>query len=197
MKGATMKQSGLPILAILLMMVALAPAAALADSHDDTIALFQSSPAVKPFFDSAYGFAVFPNVGKGGFILGAAYGKGKVYHGGTASGTATLAKMTVGLQLGGQAFSEIIFFEDQRAYNEFTGGSFEIDTNASAVAVTAGAQAQAGSMGVSAGVSAGPATGTQAATSYRKGLAVFVHAKGGLMVELSVGGQRFEFEPYQ
>jgi hypothetical protein len=130
-------------------------------------------------------------------IIGAAYGKGKVYRGGTASGTVTLAKMTFGLQLGGQAFSEIIFFEDQRAYHEFTSGSVEIDTSASAVAVTAGAQAQAGSMGTSAGASAAPATGSQASTGYRKGIAVFVHAKGGLMVELSVGGQRFDFEPYQ
>jgi lipid-binding SYLF domain-containing protein len=192
-----MKQSGLPMLAILLIVALLAPGTVHADSHADTIALFQSSPAVKPFFDSAYGFAVLPNVAKGGVIIGAAFGKGKVYRGGTATGTVSLAKMTVGLQLGGQAFSEIIFFEDQRAYDEFTGGSFEIDASASAVAVTAGAQAQAGSMGTTAGASAGPATGSQAGTSYRKGIAVFVHAKGGLMVELSVGGQRFDFEPYQ
>jgi lipid-binding SYLF domain-containing protein len=192
-----MKPSGLPILAISLIVAVLAPGTVHADSHADTIALFQSSPAVKPFFDSAYGFAVLPNVGKGGIIIGAAYGKGKVYRGGTASGTVTLAKMTIGLQLGGQAFSEIIFFEDQRAYDEFTSGSFEMDANVSAVAITAGAQAQAGSMGTSAGASAGPATVTQAITGYRKGLAVFVHAKGGLMVELSVGGQRFDFEPYQ
>jgi lipid-binding SYLF domain-containing protein len=192
-----MKQSGLPILAIFLIVAVLVPGTVHADSHADTIALFQSSPAVKPFFDSAYGFAVLPNVGKGGLIIGAAFGKGKVYRGDTATGTVSLSKMTIGLQLGGQAFSEIIFFEDQRAYREFTSGSFEIDTNASAVAITAGAQAQTGSMGTSAGVSAGPATNTQAGTRYRKGLAVFVHAKGGLMIELSVGGQRFDFKPYQ
>ena len=105
-----MKQSGLPSLVILLIVAVLAPGTVHADSHADTIALFQSSPAVKPFFDSAYGFAVLPNVGKGGVIIGVAFGKGKVYRGGTATGTVSLAKMTIGLQLGGQAFSEIYLF---------------------------------------------------------------------------------------
>jgi lipid-binding SYLF domain-containing protein len=158
--------------------------------------VFKSAPAVKPFFDTAYGFAVFPTVAKGGIIVGAAYGKGRVYRGETATGTATLEKMTIGLQLGGQAFSEIIFFQDKRAYDEFIDGSFEFDANASAVAITAGAQAQAGSMGSTAGASAGPATGAQATTSYRSGMAIFVHAKGGLMFEAAIGGQRFTVEPY-
>ena len=169
---------------------------ALADSHAKAIAVFKNAPAVRPFFDTAYGYAVFPTVGKGGIIIGAAYGKGKVYRGGTATGTATLEKMTIGFQLGGQAFSEIIFFQDKRAYDEFTNGGFEFDANASAVAITAGAQAQAGSLGTTAGASAGPATGTQASSSYRGGMAIFVHAKGGLMFEAAIGGQRFTFEPY-
>jgi lipid-binding SYLF domain-containing protein len=183
--------------ALIVMMMAMAPVQVFADSHADTIAVFKKSPAVKPFFETAYGYAVFPTVGKGGILFGAAYGKGKVYRGGTATGTATLSKMTVGLQLGGQAFSEIIFFKDQRAYDEFTRGSFEFDANASAVAITAGAQAQAGSMGATAGASAGPATGKQARVGYHKGMAVFVHAKGGLMVEAAIGGQTVAFEPYQ
>ena len=170
---------------------------ALADSHAKAISVFKNAPAVRPFFDTAYGYAVFPTVGKGGIIIGAAYGKGKVYRGGRATGTTTLEKMTIGFQLGGQAFSEIIFFQDKRAYDEFTNGSFEFDANASAVAITAGAQAQAGSLGTTAGASAGPATGTQASSSYRGGMAIFVHAKGGLMFEAAIGGQRFSFEPYQ
>jgi lipid-binding SYLF domain-containing protein len=170
---------------------------ALADSHANAIAVFKSAPAVKPFFDTAYGYAVFPTVGKGGFIVGGAYGKGKVYRGGAATGIATIAKITVGFQAGGQAFSQIVFFQDKRAYDEFTSGSFEFDANASAVAITAGAQAQAGSLGTTAGASAGPATGTQASSSYRGGMAIFVHAKGGLMFEAAIGGQRFTFEPYQ
>lgn len=191
-----MKYFRFSILTVALMMI-LAPAIVLADSHEDTIEVFKKSPVVKPFFDTAYGYAVFPTVGKGGIVVGAAYGKGRVYQAGIATGTATLAKMTIGSQLGGQAFSEIIFLEDKRAYDEFTRGSFEFDANVSVVAITAGAQAQAGSSGTTAGASAGPATGTHAGNSYRKGMALFIHAKGGLMFEAALGGQRIIFEPYQ
>ena len=191
-----MKRFGFVALA-LMMMMATAPVSVFADSHADAIAVFKSSPAVMPFFETAYGYAVFPTVGKGGLFVGAAYGKGKVFRGDTATGTATLAKMSIGYQIGGQAFREIIFFEDQRAYDEFTSGSFDFDANASAVVITAGAQAQAGSMSATAGASAGPATSKQAGISYRKGMAVFVHAIGGLMVEAAIGGQTITFEPYQ
>ncbi len=192
-----MKHLRLSILTVGFVTMLMAPVSVLADSHADTIAVFKKSAAVQPFFATAFGYAVFPTIGKGGIVVGAAYGKGKVFQGGTATGTATLAKMSMGFQLGGQAFSEIIFFEDQRAFDDFTSGSFEFDINASAVAITAGVQAQAGSMGTTAGASAGPATGTQAGNSYRKGTAVFVHAKGGLMIEAAIGGQRFDYEPYQ
>ena len=114
-----------------------------ADSYSNTIEVFKKSPAVQPFFKNAYGYAVFPTVGKGGIGIGGAYGKGQVYQGGKVTGTASLVKVTVGFQLGGQAFSEIIFFEDKRAYEEFTSGNFEFDASASAVAITAGAQAKA------------------------------------------------------
>ncbi len=123
------------------------------------------------------------------------YSAGQVYVQGKVTGTAKLIKGTIGLQAGGQAFSQVVFFEDKRAYDEFTSGSFEMGADASAVAITAGAQASAGTGGASAGASAGPATGKQAPTSYHKGIAVFVHAKGGLMYEASVGGQKFSFEP--
>ena len=119
---------------------------------------------------------------------------GQVYRQGTVTGTAVLVKLSVGFQLGGQAFSEMIFFKDKRAYDEFTKGTFEFDASASAVAVTAGAQAQTGSSGSSAGLSAGPATGKQLGGSYRKGMAIFVHTKGGLMYEAAVGGQVFNFK---
>jgi lipid-binding SYLF domain-containing protein len=192
-----MKRFGFIFIALAVMMMAAAPVSVFADSHADTIAVFKKSPAVMPFFETAYGYAVFPTVGKGGLFVGGSYGKGKVFRGGTATGTATLVKMSLGWQFGGQAFREIIFFEDQRAYDEFTRGSFEFDANASAVAITAGAQAQAGSMGATAGASVGPSTGKQAGTRYRKGMAVFVHAMGGLMVEAAIGGQTITFEPYQ
>lgn len=103
--------------------------------------------------------------------------------------------MSIGFQLGGQAFSEIIFFQDKRAYNEFISGAFEFDVKASAVAITAGVQAQAGTTGKTAGASAGPATGRQAKAKYVKGMAVLIHARGGFMYEAAIGGQKFSFEP--
>ena len=166
-----------------------------ADSYSNAIDVFRKSPAVQPFFKNAYGYAVFPTVGKGGIGIGGAYGKGQVYKGGKVTGTTKLFKATIGFQLGGQAFSEIIFFQDKRAYDDFTSGEFEFDATASVVAITAGAQAKAGTEGATAGASSGPATGTQAKTNYRKGMAVFVHAKGGLMFEAAIGGQKFSFKP--
>jgi lipid-binding SYLF domain-containing protein len=137
----------------------------LADSFSDTIKTFNGSPQVQPFFKNAYGYAVFPTIGKGGIGIGGAYGKGQVYRGGKVTGKSSMFKGTIGFQLGGQAFSQIIFFQDKRAYEQFTGGSFEFDANASAVAITAGAQAQAGTTGTTAGASAGPRTGEQAKTN--------------------------------
>ena len=166
-----------------------------ADSYSNTIEVFKKSPAVQPFFKNAYGYAVFPTVGKGGIGIGGAYGKGQVYRGGKVTGTTKLFKVTIGFQLGGQAFSEIIFFQDKRAYDNFTSGEFEFDATASVVVITAGAQAKSGTEGATAGASTGPETGTQAKTNYRKGMAVFVHAKGGLMFEAAIGGQKFSFKP--
>ena len=165
------------------------------DAFSKTIDIYKKSPQVQPFFKSAYGYAVFPTIGKGGFVIGAAAGEGRVYRQGKITGKSSMIKFSVGLQAGGQAFSQIIFFEDVRAYKEFTSGEFAFGADASAVAITAGAQAQAGSSGAGAGASAGPATVAQAARGYIKGMAVFVHIKGGLMYEASVGGQKFSYEP--
>ena len=165
-----------------------------ADSYAKTIEVFQKSTEVQPFFKNAYGYALFPTVGKGGIGIGGAYGKGQVYQHGKVTGTVSLFKATIGFQLGGQAFSEIIFFKDKRAFDEFTSGQFEFDAAASAVAITAGAQAKAGTEGATAGASAGPATGVQAETSYHKGMAIFVHTKGGLMYEAAIGGQKFSYK---
>jgi lipid-binding SYLF domain-containing protein len=170
-------------------------ASAWADQYADTIAVFKKADAVKPFFENCYGYAVFPTIGKGGIGIGGAYGTGQVYTQGVPTGTTKMFKGTIGFQLGGQAFSQMIFFEDKRAFDEFTGGEFEFDAGVSAVAITAGAQAKVGSGGTTAGASAGPATGAQAKTSYHKGMAVFVHAKGGLMYEATVGGQKFSYTP--
>ncbi len=183
------------VLSILVISASNLPNLAQADSYSGTIGVFKKSKAVKPFFKNAYGYAVFPTVGKGGFGIGGAYGKGRVYKGGKVTGTVKLFKVTIGFQLGGQAFSEIIFLKDKRAYDEFTSSEFEFDATASVVVITAGAQAKAGTEGVTAGASAGPETGVQAETKYRKGMGVFVHAKGGLMYEAAIGGQKFIFEP--
>ena len=168
---------------------------ALADKYSDTIDVFKKSEAVQPFFKNAYGYAVFPTIGKAGIGIGGSYGTGQVYQGGTVTGEASVVKGTIGFQLGAQAFSQMIFFEDKRAYDEFTSGEFEFDAAASAVAITAGVQAKAGSEGATASATAGPATGAQAQAEYHRGMAVFVHAIGGLMYEATVTGQRFSYTP--
>lgn len=165
------------------------------DDYSKTFAEFRGSALTQPYFANAYGYAVFPVVGKGGMVIGGAFGKGQVYRDEKVTGHVSLAHLSIGLQMGGQAFSEIIFFEDKRAYDEFTRGSFELDAKASAVAITAGAQAEVGTTGIAAGASAGPKSQTQLVAKYVKGLAVFVHIKGGFMFEAAVGGQKFSFIP--
>lgn len=128
-------------------------------------------------------------------VIGDSYGKGQVYRGGKVTGKTSVGEGSIGFQIGAEAFNEIVFFRDKRAYNEFTSGNFKFYATAQAVAVTAGAQAQAGTAGTGAGASAGPKTGDQAKAEYVNGMATFVHAKGGLMHEFSVGGQKFTLEP--
>jgi lipid-binding SYLF domain-containing protein len=164
------------------------------EDYSSTIEIFKQSDQVQPFFKNAYGYAVFPSIGKGGLIIGGAYGRGQVYIGTKVTGLAKLVKFSIGLQAGGQAFSEIIFFEDKRAYDEFTGGEFAFDATASAVAITAGAEAKAGSAGTTVGANVGSDKGARAPAEYYKGMAIFVHSIGGFMAEASIGGQKFSFE---
>jgi len=181
----------------LLLVLMLSPSAGVAADAEDyakTINFYKKSPEVASFFKNAYGYAVFPAIGKGGLGLGASFGKGKVYQGGKVTGIASLMELSVGFQAGGEAFSEIIFFQDQRAYNEFTKGDFVFDAEAQGVVVGVGAQAKAGSQGATAGASAG-SDAAQAEAKYRRGMAVFVHQKGGLMYEASIAGQKFGFKP--
>ena len=184
-----------PVVLIMVVTALILSSPAHADKFSDTMNVFKKSEAVQPFFKNAYGYAVFPTIGKAGIGIGGSYGTGQVYKGAKVTGEVSVVKGSIGFQLGAQAFSEMIFFEDKRAYDEFTSGNFDFDATASAVAITAGAQASAGTEGASAGASAGPATGKQAKTSYHKGMVVFVHAKGGLMYEASIGGQKFTFKP--
>lgn len=127
------------------------------------------------WFRESYGYAVFPNVGKGGLGIGAAHGNGIVFRGGEPIGRTELKQITVGLQMGGQSFVEVIFFKDQTAFDDFTRGNFELGAQVSAVAFSAGASAD---------------------LAYNGGVAIVTMTKGGLMYEATVGGQKFEYEAY-
>ena len=190
-----MKRMALILIITLMFGVVTVAVAAKAEDYSSTINVFKESPSVMKFFKNSYGYAVFPTIGKAGFVVGGSYGKGQVYRAGKGTGKVSVVEGSIGFQIGGEVFSEIIFFEDKRAYDEFTSGNFEFDATAQAVAITAGAQAQAGTAGKTAGASAGPKTGVQAETKYHKGMATFVQGKGGLMFEASVAGQKFKFEP--
>jgi lipid-binding SYLF domain-containing protein len=189
-----MKYLRIALLIATLVLLSTITFAAEGDIYKVTIERFKASPEAKHHFDKAYGYAVFPAIGKGAIAIGGAFGKGQVYRGGKLTGTSTISQLTIGFQLGGQTYSEIVFFEDERAYKEFTNGSFSFNAKASAVAITAGAQVQAGTKSRTAGASSGPASGHQAGSNYVSGMAVFVHIRGGLMYEASVGGQNFTFK---
>lgn len=133
----------------------------------------QKDPSLKNWFETAYGYAVFPRVGKGGIGIGGAHGKGLVIQGDKTVAYTSLSQVTVGFQLGGQVYSQYIFFKDKTAFDQFARGNFEMGAQVSAVAVTLGASADA---------------------DYDKGVAVFTIAEGGLMYEASVGGQKFKYE---
>ena len=167
-----------------------------ADAYHDAIEVFRKAGQSGSFFKNAYGYAVFPTIGKGGIGIGGAHGSGKVYRGGTAIGESTMTQLTIGLQLGGQAYSQIIFFENEGALNNFTAGNFEFGAQATAVAITAGVSAEASTGGgASAGASGGKNDASTTSAGYRKGMAVFTVAKGGLMYEATLGGQKYTYEP--
>ncbi len=167
---------------------------AFGDEYVDTINVFREAGESGQFFKTSFGYAVFPTIGKGGIGIGGAHGSGRVYAEGKYVGDTSMTQITVGFQLGGQAFSQIIFFEDKRAFGEFIGGNFEFGAQASAVAITAGASAQATTTGSSAGASGGKHD-AKTSGSYYRGMAIFTVAKGGLMYEASVGGQKFSYTP--
>ncbi len=134
-----------------------------------------TDPGLKEWFATkSYGYVVFPSVGKGGLVVGGAHGRGQVYEQGEHIGYAEMTQGTIGLQAGGQAFIEVIFFEDEQALKAFTEGSWEMGAQASAVAAKKGAST---------------------AADYKKGVCVFTLAEGGLMAEASVGGQKFKYVP--
>lgn len=167
---------------------------ALADEYADTIKIFKNAGESAAFFDNSYGYAVFPTIGKGGLVVGAAAGKGRVYVGGKHVGNSEFGQVTIGFQAGGQAYSLIVFLQDKRAFKEFSSGSFKFGAGASAVAITAGASAEASTTGTTAGASASKRD-AKTAGGYQKGMATFTVAKGGLMYEASIAGGGFTYEP--
>jgi len=159
----------------------------------ETINLFKGIPQVAPYFGSAYAYAVWPRIGRGGLGIGGASGKGQVYVGGKVTGFSRVSDITFGAQAGGQTYRQVVFFENKAAYDKFTTGKFEFDASASAVAVTASAQASAGTTGTSASAGAGsPNTG--AGVGYVNGMQTFTMAEGGLMYAATIGGQKYNFD---
>jgi lipid-binding SYLF domain-containing protein len=167
-----------------------------ASSYGDTIARFKDAGQSTNFFRNCYGYAVFPTVGEGAIGVGGAFGKGRVFVHGRHVGDVSMGEVSVGFQAGGKAYSEIIFFEDKRALDEFESGGFEFGADASVVAITAGANATAATNGASAGASGTEGDATTRGV-YQKGMAVFTIAKGGLMYSAAVAGQKFSFTPAQ
>jgi lipid-binding SYLF domain-containing protein len=179
---------------VVLMATALHVPPAWSDEYRETVEMFRGAVESRRFFDTAYGYAVFPAIGKGGYVVGGAYGTGRVYEQGKYVGDTSMTQVTVGLQLGGQAYSQIIFFKDRSALREFTAGNFEFGADASAVAIVAAAGAKVGTTGSSATASVGQ-DDAQAIGAYHDGMAVFTVVKGGLMYEASIGGQKFTYTP--
>ena len=165
-----------------------------ADEISDTLKVFRDAGESAQFFNKNYGYAVFPTIGKAGFVVGGAYGKGQVYAQKKHVGETSMTQVSVGFQLGAQGYSQIIFFEDKRAFEEFTSGNFEFGATAQAVAITAAASASTTTTGNSATASGGKNNANIASGGYHKGMAVFTVTKGGLMYEASIGGQKFSYK---
>ena len=141
----------------------------------ETLDKFKKISSLKPYFKEAKGYAIFPNISKAGIGIGGAIGKGEVFEKDEVIGSTKVTQLSIGLQLGGQAFSQIIFFKDKKDLERFTQGNFEFGASASAALITEGANAS---------------------SDYSDGVAVLTFSKGGLMYEASIGGQKFSFQKY-
>ncbi len=148
---------------------------------------------VSDMFKSAYGYALFPTIGEVGFVVGGAYGEGRVYEQGKYIGDTKMTQASIGFTIGAEGYSQVVFFQDKRALDEFINGNFEFSADVSAVALTASAGATASTGGNSATASGGKNNATIKSHGYNKGMATFTISKGGAMVEASVSGQKFSF----
>lgn len=147
-----------------------------AEANETKSTFLKKDPEMASFFNTSYSYVIFPKIGKGAFVVGGAGGKGTMFRNGSPHGEATMSQVTVGFQAGGQAYSEVIFFENKASFDDFTESKFEFAAQVSAVAAIAGASADA---------------------AYKDGIAVFTLAIGGLMYEASVGGQKFKYKAFK
>jgi lipid-binding SYLF domain-containing protein len=180
-------------ISLMLMTLTLSGLVAYADEYSDTINVFKNAGESASFFDKSYGYAVFPSVGKGGLVVGAAHGSGRVYAQGKHIGDTSMTQVSVGMQAGGEAFRQIIFFENKAALDQFTSGNFEFGADVNAVAIRSGVSGSAGTSGATA--TANTAKNAASGGKFYKGMAVFTVVKGGAMVQATVGGQKFSFKP--
>ena len=148
----------------------------IADAKATKAAFIAENDKTAKFFNSAYGYAIYPSIGKGAVGIGGAHGNGILFKGGAVQAPTSMSQVTVGFQWGGQAYMEVVFFEDSRAYDNFVSGKLKLSGQASAVAVTAGASFD---------------------VKYNDGVAIFTMVKGGLMYEASVGGQKFDVKEWK
>ena len=165
-----------------------------AKSDTDTVNLFKGIDKSAKLLRDCYGYAVFPNIGKAGILIGGARGEGHVYDHGRVIGKTVMNQVSVGFQLGAQDYSELILFQNKSDLDHFTSGNFEFDADASVTAITASASVSAGTNGAEGSASGGihDATG---GGGYYKGMAVFTLTKGGLMYEAALAGQKFSYTP--
>ena len=168
--------------------------AAWADKYDEAIASFKQSPKSSKFFSRAYAYAIFPDIGEAGFIVGGEHGDGQVYEKGKLVGSASLTQVSLGAQAGAKEFSEIIFFHKKEDFDKFRGGEFQLAGGVEATAITLNASASAGTETSNTEAST---TRSNAATGggFNNGVAVFVITRGGLMAGITVSGQKLKFEP--
>lgn len=146
----------------------------IADARQERATMQQDHPEITKLFQNSTAYAIFPNVGKGAYVIGGASGNGVVYQNGNVIGYADLKQVDIGLQVGGKSFVEVLFFENQAALDQFKSGSYELSANASAVILDKGASVD---------------------VEFQDGVAIVTKPKEGLMAGISVGGQRFSFQP--
>ena len=145
----------------------------ISDSEEALQTMLEKKPKLESFYNESYGYAIFPKITKAGIAFGGAFGKGVVFKDHQVVGSSKLKQASIGLQFGGQQYSEIIFFENEESFENFINGKLKFDAQASAVALKDGASID---------------------VAYQDGVAVFTQTKGGLMYEASIGGQHFKFE---